>query len=65
VVERVEREILKAEWESWVWSEATKCQRTAAILKKNASNGEMTGLKNWFEGYCGSCLGHVDELKGL
>jgi hypothetical protein len=64
VVERVEREMLNAEWESWVWSEAIKCKQTAAVLKKNAGEGEMVGLKKWFDGYCGSCLGHIDELNG-
>jgi hypothetical protein len=57
--------MLKAEWESWVWSEANKCKQTAAVLKKTAGDGEMKGLRDWFEGYCGSCLGHVEELKGL
>jgi hypothetical protein len=57
--------MLKAEWENWVWGEANKCRQTAAILKKGDGDSDMQGLKTWFEGYCGSCLDHVEDMKGL
>jgi hypothetical protein len=64
VVDRVEREMLRAEWESWVWSESARCRQTAEVIKRG-NDDETQGLRLWWEEYCGSCLDHVNELKTL
>jgi hypothetical protein len=58
-VNQVEKEILKAEWESWVWSEATKCKHAVQIFP---NNDETDGLRDWWNEYCGSCLKEMDSL---
>jgi hypothetical protein len=38
VVNSVEREMLKAEWENWLLDENTRCKQAEMILKKNRGN---------------------------
>jgi hypothetical protein len=64
VVDRVEKEMLRAEWESWVWSEAAKCKQVNEVIKKG-SEKDTEGLRRWWGDYCGSCLQEVGQMKGL
>lgn len=59
-VSKVEKEIMKAEWESWVWSEATKCKHAVQVFK---TNNETDGLREWWNEYCGSCLVEMERLE--
>jgi hypothetical protein len=58
-VSQVEKEILKAEWESWVWGEAAKCKHAVQVFQ---TNNETDGLRDWWDEYCGSCLKEMDSL---
>ncbi|TID24492.1 hypothetical protein E6O75_ATG02857 [Venturia nashicola] len=58
-VTKIEKEIMKTEWESWVWSEATKCKHAVQIVQ---SNNETDGLREWWNEYCGSCLMEMERL---
>lgn len=59
IVDKVEKEIMKAEWESWVWGEATKCKDAVRVIKKS---NETDDLRNWWNEYCGSCLMEMSRL---
>lgn len=59
-VSKVEEEMMKAEWESWVWNEATKCKHAAQVLQ---TNNQTDGLRDWFNEYCGSCLKERKRLE--
>jgi hypothetical protein len=58
-VSQVEKDILKAEWESWVWSEATKCKHVVQVFRTSDTTDD---LKDWWNEYCGSCLKEMDAL---
>jgi len=57
VVNKIETEIVQAEWESWVKAETKKCDRAEGILKKcNESEVEALGYKTGRLGeFCSSC----------
>jgi len=60
VVNALERELMKAEWERWVYGELEKCRFAAKIL------GSMDGVEGLqgvggLEEYCGDC----QQVKGM
>ncbi|KAF2400299.1 hypothetical protein EJ06DRAFT_425649 [Trichodelitschia bisporula] len=61
VVDRVEKEMLRSEWESWVWAESTRCRQVASLLGQQ-DQAEVDSLKSWLDGYCGSCLSEMQKL---
>ncbi|KAF2269067.1 transcription factor SipA3 [Lojkania enalia] len=72
VVNRIEKEVLEAEYENWLFDETQKCERVGNMLHGEAKGKKVKGLKemeDWVKGYCGDCqvaLGGVRELrKGL
>jgi hypothetical protein len=64
VIGKVEREMLAAEWENWVWNEAGRCK---AIEGRIGQEGEQStqGLQEWWQRYCGSCLQEAQALEAL
>lgn len=54
VVERVEKETIRAEWEGWVRNEIGKCRATRGMLDEGGAGKEV---REWWERYCGSCEG--------
>jgi hypothetical protein len=60
----VEKDMLKAEWEGWVWSEAARCRQMSQVIRKGTEK-ETEGLRRWWGDYCGSCLQEAEGLKGL
>ncbi|OCK76252.1 hypothetical protein K432DRAFT_336025 [Lepidopterella palustris CBS 459.81] len=65
VVNRVEKEVLEAEYENWLLDETRKCGQMDAILRaSDDAEGEETAgeMKGWVEEYCGSC---EKELEGV
>lgn len=56
LVNRVEREVLQAEWENWVLDENVRCKRVGDMIKKrNETEGGIDAVVEWWEGYCGDC----------
>jgi hypothetical protein len=53
VIERVEKETITAEWESWVSNEVGRCKATKRLIDEGAESG----VKEWWRNYCGSCEG--------
>ncbi|KAB2572893.1 putative PH domain-containing protein [Lasiodiplodia theobromae] len=63
LVNRVEREVLQAEWENWVLDENVRCKRVGEMIKKrNQTEGGIDSVMEWWEGYCGDC---GKALEGL
>lgn len=53
VINRIEKEVVEAEYEHWLLDETQKCIKLGAMLdgsKKNDKN-----VQAWIEGYCGDC----------
>ncbi|OCL10621.1 hypothetical protein AOQ84DRAFT_387387 [Glonium stellatum] len=70
VVNRVETEVLTAEYENWLMDETRRCGQMGAIL--NSSSDESVkgneseddeGVNQWFAEYCGSCLRELEEVE--
>ena len=76
VVNRIEREVLQAEWENWLLEENVKCKHLGALLNQNttkllAENGQhpldldpgrLEDLRAWQQQYCENCY---QELKNV
>jgi hypothetical protein len=54
VIDRVEKDTIIAEWESWVRSEVGRCRASKLIVDEAASD---EGMREWWRSYCGSCEG--------
>jgi hypothetical protein len=55
VVESVEKETIKAEWDRWVRGEIGRCRATKRIIDEGKESSEA--VRQWWERYCGSCEG--------
>lgn len=58
LVNNVERETIKAEWENWVLDEGARCRKMRDVLEEE-EGGEV---KREVEAYCADCLGEVAML---
>lgn len=67
VVNRVEQEVVQAEWEDWVREESVKCDKMVNLLNQRTNSGskgkESEALGKDFEAYCKSCKSEVEALK--
>jgi len=66
LINSIERETVRAEYENWVLEENVQCERIGKMLNALAKQGELTidrrdkdghvaKLKAWQAGYCQSC----------
>ncbi|GME25198.1 hypothetical protein GTA08_BOTSDO03488 [Neofusicoccum parvum] len=66
LVNRVEREVLQAEWENWVLDENVRCRRVGDMIRKrNETEGGIDAVVEWWEGYCGDCSRALEGLGTL
>ncbi|KAF7189756.1 putative PH domain-containing protein C19A8.02 [Pseudocercospora fuligena] len=75
VVNRVERDIILAEWEEWVRSEDKKCQKINDMMRQVQEKSDKGGKRQQdkaeverelgedFAEYCNSCRTEVSELE--
>jgi hypothetical protein len=80
VVNRIEKEVLEAEYENWLVDETQKCEVMGTILArdgeekdnkgKTAGKGVKEGkaegkvVEEWVKGYCGDCERALGSVKG-
>lgn len=65
VVNRLEREMLGAEWSNWLYEETVRCGQAQALMnspirsgENGANNGDDEGMEeetSWLGEYCRSC----------
>lgn len=81
VVNRVEKEVLQAEWENWVERETQRCRMLDGVLNdrdenvedddENATNakkrfsGRKEQVGRWYKDYCLSCERVHDQLENI
>lgn len=74
VVNRIEKEVLEAEYENWLLDETQKCERVGVLLDDVAKKGQKKKGKDkdveaWMKTYCGDCesalSGVRNEKRGL
>ena len=71
VVNRVEREVVQAEWEDWVNMENERCDMMRMMLKQHAesttsaqqSKGVVQKLREELDSYCLSCKNEVEAMR--
>ncbi|TKA77329.1 hypothetical protein B0A49_02123 [Cryomyces minteri] len=72
VVNNIEQEMVKAEWENWLLDENVKCRRVGQMLSKggeaetNADQevlNQWDGVGAWYQEYCGSCKDEWDLVN--
>ncbi|KAF2178979.1 hypothetical protein K469DRAFT_641570 [Zopfia rhizophila CBS 207.26] len=69
VVNRIEKEVLEAEYENWLLDETQKCERVGVMLNGTAKEEDKKDrggkeVEAWVKSYCGDCskeLGGVRE----
>lgn len=78
---RIEKEVLEAEYENWLLDETQRCERVRVMLNeegdgekskdKDKSKGKGKEVEEWVRGYCGDCeralkgVGRIGAGKGL
>ncbi len=71
LVNRIDHEILDAEWQNWLFSENMQCRRLRKMLAETRTNqsDESVGperdyerIEKWYGEYCGSCRRAQDAL---
>ena len=67
MVNRIEREMMWAEWEKWITGETGRCRQMETLLAEHATGrspsqhrqfvhgNESTSIQTRFENYCHSC----------
>jgi hypothetical protein len=62
VVNRIEKEVVEAEYENWLLDEVHKCSKVGALLEEAGKKGKEKQVEAWVKGYCGDC---EKSLKGV
>lgn len=62
VVNRIEKEVVEAEYEHWLLDETHKCDRIGAMIE-GSGKGKEKEVEAWVKGYCGDCRSSLDSVK--
>jgi hypothetical protein len=62
VVNRLEREVVEAEYENWLLDETHKCDRVGALIEDSAK-GKEKAVEAWVSTYCGDCRSSLKAVK--
>ncbi|OKL60527.1 hypothetical protein UA08_04202 [Talaromyces atroroseus] len=73
VVNRVETEVLRSEWERWLDGETERCDKVSSILQSSGDidinsnesffGGREEDVKRWYNQYCSSCQEELQRLN--
>jgi len=74
VVNSIEREMMQAEWESWLLEESVQCKQLGAMIRRNDTEllaakrshdqqtNRMEQISAWHQRYCESCSGEQEVV---
>jgi hypothetical protein len=62
VVNRIEKEVVEAEYEHWLLDETHKCERVGAMIEGSGKDKEKE-VEEWVRGYCGDCRRGLEGVK--
>jgi hypothetical protein len=60
-VNRIEKEVVEAEYEHWLLDETQKCSRVGSILAETKKDDK--NVQAWVRGYCGDCAKSLQMVK--
>ncbi|KAF2199975.1 hypothetical protein GQ43DRAFT_397459 [Delitschia confertaspora ATCC 74209] len=68
VVNRIEKEVIEAEYENWLLDETQKCERIGAMISvSNSDKGkgvkDSAEVESWVKTYCGDCSKELDNVR--
>jgi hypothetical protein len=63
VVNRIEKEVVEAEYENWLLDETHKCSKVGALLDEASKKGKEKQVEAWVKGYCGDCEKSLRNVK--
>jgi hypothetical protein len=61
-VNRIEKEVVEAEYENWLLDETNKCDRVGEMIQYS-SKGKENDVEAWVKGYCGDCRSSLESVK--
>lgn len=72
VVNRIEKEVVEAEYENWLREETVRCERVGSMLgegsrnkgKGKAKSKDEQTMEEWVRGYCGDCESALGGVRG-
>jgi hypothetical protein len=62
VVNRIEKEVVEAEYENWLLDETHKCDQVGSMLEETGK-GKEKEVEAWVKGYCGDCKISLQSVK--
>jgi hypothetical protein len=62
VVNRIEKEVVEAEYENWLLDETNKCDRVGAMIEESGK-GKEKEVETWVKGYCSDCRNSLESVK--
>lgn len=64
LIGRMERDMLHAEWEEWLWKESSRCEMAEKLLHHSGERGNngTEALRKWWSDHCESCLGISEKM---
>jgi hypothetical protein len=62
VVNRIEKEVLEAEYENWLLDETHKCARVESMLDEHDKT-KRREVEEWAKGYCGDCERALGDMR--
>lgn len=63
VVNRIEKEVVEAEYENWLLDETHKCSRVGGLLEEAKAKGKEKQVEAWVKGYCSDCASSLKQIK--
>lgn len=60
---RIEKEVVEAEYENWLLDETHKCSKVGALLQEARGKKEERQVEDWVKGYCGDCKSSLESVK--
>jgi len=62
-VNRIEKEVVEAEYENWLLDETHKCSKIGLLLEEAGDKGKEKHVDAWVKGYCGDCTTSLRSVK--
>ena len=63
LVNRIEKEVVEAEYENWLLDETHKCSKIGLLLEEAGDKGKEKHVDAWVKGYCGDCTTSLRSVK--
>lgn len=59
---RIEKEVVEAEYENWLLDETHKCERVGTMIEESGK-GKEKEVEAWIKGYCSDCKSSLDGVE--